>query len=78
MDELEAYIKTHGPIMGALQFPKRFRAQVADCYQSNWFVVPGSSTMAFPQEGTGPGQQLGGLVHNFVMALVAKEAQDAL
>eukprot|EP00959_Pyramimonas_sp_CCMP1952_P091130 1907576-Pyramimonas_sp.AAC.1 len=34
--------------------------------------------MAFPQEGTGPGQQLGDLVYNFAMARVAKEAQDAL
>ncbi|CAK0848916.1 unnamed protein product, partial [Prorocentrum cordatum] len=77
VDELAQCIQQRGPFMQAPEFPPMFRAQVADSCQSNWFIVPGGSCVAFPQLGSGPGRQLGGLIYNIVMSMVIREAQTA-
>ena len=54
------------------------RALVASSYQGSWFHYPGSSLVAYSTIGTDPGQQLGDVIFNFIMAECMQHAKDQL
>ena len=77
-DELAQLVVDRVPLFDVIGLPPRLRARVSDAYHQAWFVVPGSSSIAFPTKGPVPGQQLGDIIFNFVMGSIMDLVQGRL